>query len=319
MKIIKHIILFIIGTVGFLGGIASISGQTIFQILDNNNTKQMVAQVHNVDIFDKFLLALPYIALILIVIVYYFFRERIFFLLKSYNPWVLIKILKGLHEFQHVYIDNMRMYKGNENKDGINEIGNLIEEIRKIFAYIDNDISINFKVFLNTNKNTKGSTTKSVENTSLVTFVRARSERESQQVRQRKNKEEYKVQPYVTAEELHNENGKGCKIKKCNSAFNEVIGPNQHYYISNNLLRDEKNKKYFNSGENWKDYYTSIAIFLVAPRQVDACGTVGNPYALLIADSPKKYVFIHKSLVIALMGYFSHRMYSFMRNTIAKS
>jgi len=318
MEIIKKPFFLLAWLVGIFGSLSSLTGKTVHDVLDSNNIQQLLTDVKDINFWDYLIVAYPYLILLFLLTIFFFNKDRIYFFIKSYNPLVVIKILKGIHEFQHVYIDNMRMYKGNENKDGISEFANLIEEIRKIFAYIDNDISINFKVFLNTNKNTKDSTTKSVEKTSLVTFVRARSERESQQVRQRENREEYKVQPYVTAEELHNENGKGCKIKKCNSAFNEVIGPNQHYYISNNLLRDEKNKKYFNSGDNWKDYYTSIAIFLVAPKQVDGYGTVGNPYALLIADSPKKYVFIHKSLVIALMGYFSHRMYSFMRNTIAK-
>ena len=318
MEIIKKPFFLLAWLVGIFGSLSSLTGKTVHDVLDSNNIQQLLTDVKDINFWDYLIVAYPYLILLFLLTIFFFNKDIIYFFIKSYNPLVVIKILKGIHEFQHAYIDNMRMYKGNDEKDGIDEFGKLIEEIRKIFAYIDNDISINFKVFLNTNKNTKDSTTKSVEKTSLVTFVRARSERESQQVRQRENREEYKVQPYVTAEELHNENGKGCKIKKCNSAFNEVIGPNQHYYISNNLLRDEKNKKYFNSGDNWKDYYTSIAIFLVAPKQVDGYGTVGNPYALLIADSPKKYVFIHKSLVIALMGYFSHRMYSFMRNTIAK-
>ena len=190
MKTIKNLFFLLAWLVGILGSLSSLTGKTIHDVLDSNSIQQLLTDVKDINFWDYLTVAYPYLLLLFLLTIFFFNKDRIYFYIKSYNPLVVIKILKGIHEFQHVYIDNMRMYKGNEDKDGISELANLIEEIRKVFAYIDNDISINFKVFLNTNKNTKDSTTKSVENTSLVTLVRARSERESKQVRQRKNKEE---------------------------------------------------------------------------------------------------------------------------------
>ncbi len=324
MKFIKWlggaIVFIVLAIMSFTSNIFTIFGTNINQVKDHNKTHEIVHIIE--DSYTKYNLIenIPLILISILVILILMFHKRILFFIKTFDPFLLRSILNDIHEFQHIYIRQLNQYKGSDNKSGNREIYTLLEHIRKILSYIDKDISVNLKIFENTNSGAYQIVSKNVENTVLITFERAPSYREmyNDKLGQRSATETYKVNASYDANYLHENNGRGCIKIKCNSSFNYILGNNEHYCIYNDLENEEKKKKYYSSSDNWIQYYKCSAVFLVAPQQPNGVGAVKDALAFLIADSPNKYAFSNKFIIKALMGYFSHRMYSFIRNTIIK-
>ena len=117
------------------------------------------------------------------------------------------------------------------------------------------------------------------------------------------------VSDYAAEAELYTRHNRGTHYKK-NSIFDYVLTSSNPSWTSNDLIIDEKNKKFYSSSEYYKQRYNSLAVFAIIPPS-----NANNPHnaikGLLTFDSQKTNVFCEEECTL-LMGLMAHHLYELL-------
>jgi V8-like Glu-specific endopeptidase len=102
------------------------------------------------------------------------------------------------------------------------------------------------------------------------------------------------------------------KKLKVNSAYNHVLHVRSNYWICNDLETATKQNKYYSSSQNYTSYYKSLAIFVIADKDIeDNLIPLNNIKGLLIIDSLDKGAF-DKPFIKEVGGYLTHKLNRFL-------
>lgn len=237
-------------------------------------------------------------------------KLNIFRLIKIFNITKSFKLVKLLHELEHIFIEHEKIYKINNCYNSnleTNSLKEILDKYKEIFDLFSHDVSINIKIFFEKDK--------------LKTFIRVPSEYEIKkqdlhELQERNRTEEFKIENITIVKQIekieisqkYNQNRK----YSINSAYNNVVFEqnNERYWICNNLKKATKNKLFISSSKNYSNYYNSLAVFLISDK-VDKIET-GHMKGLLIIDSYSKGNF-ENSYIKQLGGYLAHKLYNFIR------
>ncbi len=318
-----------------LGVISSITGIISFTMNDATKLYEKIGMeiLKKVSIF-LFLLSILY------VIYYFFFRKlsikegvngvpvKFKYLIRRCNPFALTKYLEYLHQFQHKHYENsLRILNSKENSPWTEVEKSHNKELlricqKAIHALTGTEFSIHIKLFKSKTNNQLISGEDSIYNSVFETYTRLPSKAEFDKIINqfpaRSSDELFTIQKWErnTIEKLYEKVDLSIKTGnngyKKNYAYDYVFGPTKHYWLSNNLTLDEKNKYFISNSENWNNYYNSLGVFIIScPLHKGGDDNIeGNCVGLLIIDSHLKNVFQEK-IIIEAMGYFAHRFFDY--------
>lgn len=247
--------------------------------------------------------------------------------IKRFNPIILFTTIKLVHEFYHELSFSVQEVK---NKNLVNPIdldgkilsGKLLRKCQDILRIITGvDFSLNIKLFQRTDYNADGYV--NYNNLTLSTYLRVISKKElirieNNTIHNRESKELFFVEDWKKNQGdnlfVNLSTYKSPEGYKRNLAYDYVLGPTTHYWLSNNLERDLKNKCFYSTSANWDQYYNSLAVFLISPP-FDPGEYIEKKQALgiIIADSLEKNVFERRFFKF-LMGYFAHQFYDYLKS-----
>ena len=256
----------------------------------------------------------------------------------------IISIIIELHDFQHffskAYLEIRKQDTSSESFRGVGLYA-LTELLRKVQSIIrlaiGADVSLNIKAFVKINK-TENEEKTPAKNTYLRVLVRVPSNHELKCTQENKHEERRDSFKYFigsgrdhfkriknnapqTMKKWMTEtvNPLKDKIKDrdetflVNSAYLYILGDKQHYFISNNLEKDEKDGLYLGNCDDWKDFYKSKAVFLISPNmKPNVPVDMKLPIGILVVDSKKKFIF-ETRFIRKLVGYFAHRLYDILK------
>jgi len=233
-----------------------------------------------------------------------------------------------IHRFQHRIHDGIEQIKNsniNERMLLLHDLTAIIlQDIQKTILLITNQyVSIHIKIFVQKESKKEILSCESIEDVYLKVFERVPSSIEKKLVEKGKlKKRDSDGKQFFMMEKwpedcVKNINFyieklkklKGVEYLKVNSAYNYVLSPTTHNWISNDLEKDEKEGKFYSTNVDYYDYYKSLGIFVIcspANKTVDEI-----PIGILVIDSLQKNVFKVK-FITELLGYFSHRLYDFL-------
>lgn len=221
---------------------------------------------------------------------------------KVYHPMVALKLKIG----------QLKQNRQEGNHLNLSDIQVELETILQNFhglLYEVFSIDVSISVFL----------LSKAENDSIVlnkaAFQRSKNEggmgteRESGKPYHIDKSDDHSIENYANrAKEYHTQNGNGAFLK--NSIFDFILSTNQHFWLSNNLIIDQGNNKFFSSSPNYHDYYNSLAAFAILPPS----GTPEQHAAIkgiMTFDSHKKNIFSENECSL-LMGLMAHLLYEIL-------
>jgi hypothetical protein len=254
----------------------------------------------------------------------------------------IISLIIEIHEFQHLFTRACNAIKkhspssANFNTIGRYALGTLLERIQIIVELATGaNVSVNIKLFISDNSTSRSNIT-AAKDTYLRTLIRLHSRKEALYIKKNVLEERDNNKKYYVGKERYtkSKNNKPQSLKKwinqtikplkeklennntgylVNSAYLYILGDKQHYFISNNLIKEEKRDLYTGNCTNWKSYYRSKAVFLICPnlksgKNVD----LNEPIGILIVDSKIRHIF-ETRFFRKLVGYFAHRLYDFLK------
>jgi len=115
-----------------------------------------------------------------------------------------------------------------------------------------------------------------------------------------------RLQKYTSrAKQYHNSKGENRKYE-VNNVFTYLITHKARFWMSNNLLEDEKSNNFYTTSDNYPEYYKSIAVFSIAPPEKNVL-----PEGLIIFDSQNIGRFSEKECV-NMFGYIAHLFYELL-------
>jgi len=252
--------------------------------------------------------------------------------LKKFNPFVHLYFSKYLHSFQHDICQSINdIYSKNSttpwNEDGLVRTKHLLNRCQDILKIITGvDFSIHVKLFEHSYpENSIDQGDSSIKQAILSTYKRFPSREELNKITEtanfpaRNDEEKFSIYPWKnkTEEDLYTAinniitNETATKFKK-NFAYDYVLGPTKHYWLSNNLSKDHESKTFISSSENWQKYYNSLGVFVISSpiEQGKNINYDNKAIGLLIIDSFESNVF-SESNIKEIMGYFAHRFYDY--------
>ena len=239
------------------------------------------------------------------------------------NLCIYYQVLSRVHIFEHDFEKAVRCkqsdparYKNIDEREVREFAITLLSTIKEVIRYITGaDVAVHIKVFRNTGGR---SGVIPIEKALLATYERVPSDTEAKRssasgTRRRRNSEQFKIlrgdSGRSEALSSHKKNTK----TKFNSAYNYVFRDKLHFWIQNDLRNAEKRKIYASSSENWKGYYNSLCVFILSPRVLAGDAVQDDKViGVLIVDSKKTGAFEYE-MMKQVLGYFSHRMYAFLR------
>jgi len=176
------------------------------------------------------------------------------------------------------------------------ELDKILLEIKSILDLFSSDVSVHIKLlYQDRNKNY------------LKTIVHAPSIREidlhTSHRLPKRSRDEYRITEELDIKKIK----KKCQEDdiKINSAYNESIHGDYNYFICNNLDFASANQYFFNSCENYRDFYNSL---LVIPIYDKIEGLeIDSLKGMLVMDSYKKGAF-HRKYMEHLCAAFTHRI-----------
>ncbi len=265
---------------------------------------------------------------------------RLFSVIKKHLK--IVSVIDELHEFQHLLskgvkaIQNYPCTMDNFNNIGRYALTGLLTKVQQVIEMVTGaDVSVNVKLFIREDSTVRNDVIPA-KKTYLRTLIRIPSRLENNNVRSNKCAEREDNMKYFIGKEryIKVKNNKSQSMKKwitetitplkermenrgdnffVNSAYLYILGNMEHYFISNNLVKEEKKGLYLGNCKNWKDYYKSKAVFLISPNlrsneKVD----INKPIGILIVDSHCKHIF-EVRFIRKLIGYFAHRLYVFLK------
>lgn len=250
--------------------------------------------------------------------------------LRRYSIGIYKKVMKCIHDFEHVYVESVNNLKKNNVSNKINdlsvitEIGKLLQIIQKVLkSLVEVDFSIHVKLFYKQSTGKGYSYLAKEHGYRVASLSEIDRYNEIPSLRVRNGDEVFLVDIHSTndmkkivaeAKEFIDKH-KNDDDQKKNSAYDYVLGKTNHYWLSNNLVEDEKNGFFISSSKEYLNYYRSLGVFVIAPptRNADNVND-DNAYGLLIVDSMECNIF-HKKITPILLGYFAHRLYDFIVST----
>ncbi len=240
-----------------------------------------------------------------------------------FNLCIYYQVISRIHLFEHDFEKAIRAKMSNPSHyisiddESVKEFaGHLFSMIKETIRYITGaDVAVHVKVFRKS-----GGGVVPIEDALLKTYWRIPSDAEKNRsnktgARRRRSEESFRIQRGDAGRpEKLVENG--CSEDeniKYNSAYNYVFRDQLHFWIHNDLKRAEKTKKYASGSEKWKDYYNSLGVFILSPRVLPGSDVQDDKVVgVLVVDSKKSGAFEYE-MMRQLMGYFSHRIYAFLR------
>jgi len=248
--------------------------------------------------------------------------------IRRFIPLNLFKIILEIHECQHILETSRSEIKESndqQNKHFIEKnkrrtIALILSKFRDIVNLITgSDVSIHIKLF-ESNGITHQSTDKR-EGFYLKAFERIPSKkelklRENNELECRTNKKTfitYKweddfIKKYSVKT---NENSLAKSNLYINSAYSFVLGKNAHYWVSNNLNKDNEKGLYYSNNPDEKKYYNSLGVFLIGPHIRDGEVSERSAAGLLIIDSYHTNIF-DLPFLRQVVGYITHRLYFYL-------
>lgn len=206
---------------------------------------------------------------------------RLYSLILKY--FKIVTLINEIHEFQHMFSKALIAIKSHPGTSKyFNTIGKyallaLLTKIQQIVQMVTGTgISLNIKLFIRVNSTNTNEVTPA-KNTYLRTLLRVPSVQEYKNINNNKYPERENNMKYYIGKErfLKTKNNKPQHIQKwisetinplkeraenkeddiwVNSAYLYMLGDREHYYISNNLVIEEKKGLYLGNCENWKNY-----------------------------------------------------------------
>ena len=244
-------------------------------------------------------------------------------LVKRLNPFLSSHLVKDYHDLYHLIEDKRNFISKNRNLDPLSKIGRTFtSEILQRFNYIlktatSVDFSINIKLFVRNDALDEGFV--SFDKAILKTYERFECGSEKTQIqnglRKRTSTENYVVQHWEADEkdQLYEmiKGYRGNYVR--NLAYDYSLGPLEHYWLSNNLENDEKKCRFCSTSRDYKNYYSSLGVFLIAPPLVAGEHIINKDkvLGLIVFDSKESNVF-HKIFTRHILGYFSHLIYDYL-------
>lgn len=241
--------------------------------------------------------------------------------LKRFNPRIMYNFILGLHSFHHelfqckqkIFTYPISSPLSREGKDMTAHLLSHCHDIIRTLTGIS--FSINIKLFERLDNHASGSS--NLDEAVLVTYERFPSIDEKKSFQSdkpgRKNNEKFLVEAWSNdnVEEIYKNCLKARDGFRKNYAYDFVLGPSKHYWLSNNLKKDDKRKCFFSSSKNYDQFYNSLAVFLISPPLDHSLKpSKEETFGLLIFDTIHSNVF-DKELSRQLLGYFAHRFYEY--------
>ena len=238
--------------------------------------------------------------------------------IKKFNPLLCYESIRALHEFEHVF----NTVVGEINKENITLISNegkkkttsLIKEMYVALRVITGvDFSINVKLFEKNGVSPNSFLAKTYER--FPSKIEREKRREKDSEMNRNTKEEFLVNIWEEEElsDLYRHVSKQIdNHKKKNLSYDYVVSGSRHYWLSNNLNVDIKNKLFISNSNRYRQFYNSLGVFLIAPHHEEWKAIENDSVkGLLIVDSLTTGVFQEKNSK-SLIGYFAHRFYDYI-------
>ncbi len=242
------------------------------------------------------------------------------------NPVMYYTVLQKIHEFQHdVSRTLLNIHYGKISL----EDPSFREKVRELLfvcgdiaqTLIGRPVSVNIKLFSLKNDDNSSSLFKGkLSEAKLKTFVRAPSKAEYEDCMRngesRRNIEEFEIvlgadnKPELLKKRYPDKSD----AARVNTAYNQVLGPRDHFWVNNNLVEAEKESHFWSNSLDWRKYYKSMAVFIIAQNipQGEPVGKTHRAMGILIFDSPATGRFSRRLAAIVL-GYLAHRLHSVFR------
>lgn len=135
---------------------------------------------------------------------------------------------------------------------------------------------------------------------------------EEQEIRYRYDNEEFLVctckqkDIYKLYDSIKDYIDDGSEYKR-NLAYDYALNSQEHFWMSNDLKKDNNAKQFISSSNDYSLFYNSLAVFLISPP-MRTRSDKKNIAGLFIVDSIKTNVFISKESKM-LIGLLSHMLY----------
>lgn len=250
-----------------------------------------------------------------------YIKLRLF--LKKFNPFLINHYTKYVHSFHHTITHAIEQVNTHKYKLDDARTRKLTAELMRecyemLTQTIGVEFSLNIKLFEKLNNTPENIV--SIDEVVLKTYERFPSKRERENIANEKysarsSSELFKINK-CTKEDLDTlvstaiASSKGGDYK-CNYGYDFALGPTKHYYLSNNLEKDIKNKKFHCTSDSIEKYYNSLGVFLISPPfnsgdYID----INNVLGIIIIDCLERNVFYDR-YIACIMGYYAHRFYNF--------
>lgn len=334
---LKKIFIWMPAVIGFISGLFDIingSEKAISQlskllnyfsrvlVFGNNKSIQLMKPFNQ--FFSEFLFYFSLLVLLPFAIIL-FFSAFINFLTRNYRikigthgiPCTLFtmirfkvanknnKLLTSIHrDIYHHYFkikENIRY----QRYGSIDDVNHALEEFLRvihasIYKTFKQDFTINIKRL---NQDRQG-------NLCLVPFIHYRGVAERNQANQRDYNYIYYIEVieyerlsrYAQRARNYN-NDRGYEV---NSIFTYLINQKTRYWMSNDLMVDQRNGDFYTSSDNFPESYQSFAVFSITPPEKNVV-----PEGLLIFDTKKTGRFSEKECK-NLFGYIAHLFYELL-------
>lgn len=232
-------------------------------------------------------------------------------LLSLLNPLRAWKTIDMMHNYHHLFHEKKNQMEGfvdlRIGSDNVkSSIEALINNARQVLSCaLGVDVSVHVKLF--ERDDLEGGCV-SLEDSLLKAYVRSSSRRETKarqsgKLRARRNEELFKI---VSSDSCADDD----LSYKVNSGYNYVFSM-EHYWICNNLRKQEECGCFENTSTDWQDYYNSLAVFLISAPMEIGVPVTECPFGLFIVDSHEVGRFDRKRLKY-VGGYLAHRLHDFL-------
>lgn len=251
-------------------------------------------------------------------------------LVSLLNPVRFYSALNQIHEMYHQQTKGIKIIKENagvltatnplNNKTIRDQTALLLEEAKILLDYtLSDDVAVHVKLFKG--RVAKGGSEININETTLAAYERYPSVREGRKkstgkIPARGDSENFKILLNETPIEKLKatyEKDSGDTNDKINTGYNYVFQGNEHFFVCNDLDDGEKKNYFYSNSKNYKDFYSSLAVFPILPPVAKGKPTTTlpcTPFGVFVVDSYSKNRMDRMRLQI-VGGYVSHRLFDF--------